>query len=287
MLLRLRRPCTRLLSSFSAKEKEIAKLQRSTKSFIDQGQYMEALEVAKDCSKKTLEHFGDRHPVFAASLSNLGFLHKTLGAYQDAVDAYERALHVYKDSVGENHRNYATTLNNLGLVYRTQAQVDKQSGVINAMGQLSLFELARDCFEYALKIREKVLEQDHPDIAMSRCNLGVLLYHSGQLSDGRAMVEQVVDQLRHSVGEKHALTATAMNNLALIMKGMDMYDEAIALYLKVKKIREELFGTSHPDTITVCYNLSEAYEANGDTEKAQALRHYIVELTDKQFPNNT
>ena len=256
-------------------EKEIATLQKEVREHMRLGQYKEARGAASACSIQVLNHFGETHPVHASCLNNLAFIHKTLGEYDDAIDIYEKALHVYKEAIGEDHASYATTLNNLGLVYRTRAQTDEQ---LSSLERLSCYEQSRHCFEHSLEIRTRVLTADHPDISMSKCNLGTLYFHSGKPDKAREMLEQVVEELINKVGEKNALTATAINNLAFVLKGIEAYPEAIELYLKVKTIREQVLGKKHVDTITVCHNLSEAYLAAGQEDQAQQLKQYILTL---------
>ena len=56
---------------------------------------------------------GPEHPDTAASLINLAGLYETLGAYDQALPLYQRALGIFEKALGPEHPETATGLNNL------------------------------------------------------------------------------------------------------------------------------------------------------------------------------
>ena len=73
-------PSTR---SYLDTEKEISQLQRKVRDHMQSNDYVEALEVAKECLRVVVEHFGTAHVVTASSLNNLGLILKNLGQYEE------------------------------------------------------------------------------------------------------------------------------------------------------------------------------------------------------------
>ena len=76
--------------------------------------------------------------------------------------AHTDNVQIEKESLGGEQTNTdaATSLNNLGLVYFNQEEYDK----------------ALPLFEKALQIRQKLLGDEHPEVATSIENLAMLYY---------------------------------------------------------------------------------------------------------------
>lgn len=77
-------------------------------------------------------------------------------------------------------------------------------------------------------------------------------------------------------GRSNEAAATAMNNLAFLLKGMGRLDEALELYLEALNVRKELFGDAHPDVMIAKNNLAELYRVAGREEEALALQREIL-----------
>jgi tetratricopeptide (TPR) repeat protein len=185
------------------------------------GRYNDALEAGLECRDLVKSHFGEAHPVFASTITNIALMYKNMGQMEQAIESYEFALQTYKASVGEQHASFATTLHNLGLVYRALSISS------TGMERVQAIERALECFEESLKVRRAILEPGHPDIALSMCNLGVIYWHSKKPEKAFAMLEEAKDALERKVGPTSALTALAMNNLAYVRKEARDYVAAI------------------------------------------------------------
>lgn len=225
-----------------------------------------------ECRDLAQSHFGDSHAVYASTISNIALMYKSLGKMEEAVESYQHALEVYEKSVGKQHASYATTLFNLGAVYRTVAQSAK------GMERLQAHQQAIDCFEETYKIRKANLDSNHPDIALTECNLGLLYWYLKQQKKGVEMLQNAKVRLEQVYGVKHVSTALAMNNLAFVYKESERYDEAIALYQEVVATRRELLGSRHPESILAQHNLAEAFRAAGNEIKALEVQNEILSL---------
>jgi hypothetical protein len=71
---------------------------------------------------------------------------------------------------------------------------------------------------------------------------------------------------------------TALNNLAFIENLRGNSDLAVSLYERVLYNRERELGESHPDTITVLYNLNNALTLKGDLESADVILKRIMKI---------
>ena len=123
------------------------------------------------------------HPVYASSLSNIGYFHKMLGNYEEAIDFYTEALHVYKNIFGtDEHKSYAAVLNNLGLVINAQSLQAK-----GIQAQNYLME-AEEVFQKVLDIREKILEYDDPQLATTRSHLAAVYMKTDRQDEGEKLL---------------------------------------------------------------------------------------------------
>ncbi|TMW62210.1 hypothetical protein Poli38472_009703 [Pythium oligandrum] len=255
-------------------EQDIAGLQRAIRDAYSAGNFQDALEVGLECRDLVQSHFGESHPVYASTITNIALMYKNMGRMEDAIESYEHALRVYKESVGEHHASFATTLHNLGAVYQTMVHTVKGMERVNALHR------AQDCFEESLKIRKLLLEPGHPDIGLSMTNLGIIHHHNKQSVMAIKVLNEAVELLQKRVGNQSTLTAMAMNNLAFVYKESRHFEPAIALYERVVAIRESKWGPEHHETIMARHNLAEAYRASGNEDKALEIQNQILEMFD-------
>ncbi len=61
----------------------------------------------------------------------------------------------------------------------------------------------------ALNIHKTILGEDHPDVAVTMNNLGVLLTHIGRLDEAKQLLEKVVDIRTKKFGEDNHYTICA------------------------------------------------------------------------------
>ncbi|KAI9916851.1 hypothetical protein PsorP6_018132 [Peronosclerospora sorghi] len=261
-------------TSYVQKEQDIAAMQRAIREAYNSGDFQTALDVGLQCRDVVKAHFGEKHPVYASTVTNIALMYKNMGQMEEAIESYEFALETYKASVGEQHASFATTLYNLGLVYRAVALSSTSIERVNALHR------ALECFEESLKIRETILEPGHPDIALSLSNVGTIHFQHKQHDKAFAALQEAVALLETKVGPTSVLTALAKNNLAYAKKETQAYDEAIALYEQVLRVRKQVLGLRHPDTIMAHHNVAEAYRSSGEEDKAVKIQHEILALLD-------
>jgi len=87
--------------------------------------------------------------------------------------------------------------NNLGSVLRDLGEMEK----------------ARECFERALKIDEKIFGPDHPRVAIRANNLGLVLRDLGEMEKAKSCVERSYRILQKFFGDNHPLTRKVKANL--------------------------------------------------------------------------
>lgn len=150
------------------------------------------------------------------------------------------------------------------------------AGLANALGfhlwMIGDYSGARQYFERALAIREKVLGAEHPDTAPSLNNLGALLDSQGDLVGARPYFERALAINEEVLGEEHSHTAKSLNNLGGLLASQGDQAGAWESHERALAIREKFLGPAHPDTARSLYWRGFLLKRQGDL--AGARLHY-------------
>ena len=122
----------------------------------------------------------------------------------------------------------------------------------------------------ALKIYEKALGPDHPDIASSLNNLGGLYKVMGAYDQALPLYRRALKVREKALGPDHPDTAISLNNLALLYQVMGADDQALPLYQRGLQIIEKSLGPEHPHAVVAISNLGSLYLARKDYPTAEA-----------------
>jgi CHAT domain-containing protein len=140
------------------------------------------LEKAVAIQKQTLR---GEHPVYAASLNELGYAHYMLEEYDRAEERCGQAREILAKALGKETTSYAVTLRNLGHLYV-------------ALGQPVRAEpLLRD----AARIRQEHLGEEHPVYADSLSQLGWLHAQKSELGRAESLLRQALEIRRKRLQE--------------------------------------------------------------------------------------
>ena len=85
-----------------------------------------------------LKTLGAEHPSLASSYNNIGFLWKSKGEYDKALDYYEKCLIIELKTLGDKHPSVASSYNNIG----------------DCLKNLEKYVLAIDVFNKGLSIQK-------------------------------------------------------------------------------------------------------------------------------------
>ena len=99
---------------------------------------------------------------------------------------------------------------------------------------------------------------------------------AGHITEAIALLEQVLSDSIHLLGEDHASTLSSRNNLANAYASTGHIIKAIALYEQVLTDRIRLLGEDHPSTSSSRNNLAGAYLSAGRITEAIALLEQVL-----------
>ncbi|MGV7222670.1 MAG: CHAT domain-containing tetratricopeptide repeat protein, partial [Nitrospinales bacterium] len=130
---------------------------------------------------------------------------------------------------------------------------------------------AEPLFQRSLKIKEKKLVSDHPDVAVSLNNLALLYSNMGDYDKAEPLYQRSLKINEKVLGPDHPKLAVPLNNLASLYQDMGDYGKAVPLLQRSLAIREKALGPDHPGLALVLNNLASLYQDMGDYGKAEPL----------------
>ncbi len=196
--------------------------------------------------------------LLARSLNNLAELDRVTGRYESAQPLYERALDLLR-SADAHGDDLPATLNNLGALHRALGETERalpyyEEAVlmwsdrrgpddlftVSALSNLALVQERTDDLEQAeaglrraLEVRRRWLGDQHPDVANSLFNLGLLRMRRGAgeealdlLTQATAIEDVVLGQVTAMGSERQV-----MAHLATLRRTSDAYLSLVCLVL--------------------------------------------------------
>jgi non-specific serine/threonine protein kinase/serine/threonine-protein kinase len=158
--------------------------------------------------------------------------------------------------------------------------------VLEAIGIALLHQGDRDgaypLFLEALALRRKALGPDHPLVASTLLQLGVLLHERDPAQSERDLREAV--RIREKAyGPKADQVAGALADLATTLRLQHKYAEAEKAQLRSLHIREEILPPNHPALAASCSGLGQIYDAEQRYDQAEAALLRALAIRTKAY----
>lgn len=245
----------------------------------------------------------------AAVDTSIGDTYISLGRFDEAVFAYQKALTVFKASKGENHVAVASVYVSLAELYlktgkfrECKTYCDSALRIYNKPGaghqldevasgltELAVVYEALNEQEQALSLLKKALgildaaPGQQSAIAGVEAQIGVLSYMCGNYSDAHSSLSKAVSKLRESAENRSALFGIVLNQMGLCCLHLSEIRMAAKLFEESRSVLETACGPHHPDTLTVYSNLAGAYDALGRLDEAIGALQYVVEVREEEL----
>jgi eukaryotic-like serine/threonine-protein kinase len=211
-------------------------LATSLSSLADAHFYSGHYEISDSLNRRALamykQLYGERHPLVASILINLGASQLDRGNYVEAERLDRQALEITRGFYGNEHYATAAQLTMLGraLVYEKK------------------FDDAAAILRQALAIRERVYGPMHPSVASTVNELGNIAINLDHYDEAEADFRRMLAIYRSVYGDKHYLIGIATSNLAGSFYGRHQYDRAEQLYRDAVRRFSEAQGPDHMNT---------------------------------------
>jgi len=149
------------------------------------------------------------------------------------------------------------------------------------LDDMGLYPSALPFEKRALKIDEKALGPDHPNVATDLNNLAVLYYEQGKYAEALPLYQRALKIDEKALGPDHPNVATNLNNLAELYRAQGRYEEALPLCQRALKIDEKALGPDHPAVARDLNNLAVLYYEQGKYEEALPLFQRALRIAEK------
>jgi CHAT domain-containing protein len=211
-----------LWKELGARDQEMNTLNNIANANLDRGNLSEAFtqfgEVLSFCAQVTgpckLEAF---------ARSSLGIIYDTWAQPNEALEQYNHALSLYRQSNEDIRSFQATTLDNLGLLY---AGLDEKSAALEK-------------FEEALKLRIELRTPGKE--AVTRSNIGYALILLGQLPEAFRQLDQALSLSRGTDERFEGYTLMRLGMAHFkdgdIARALDRYGQALEVLTRIGDIR--------------------------------------------------
>ncbi|NMF81946.1 tetratricopeptide repeat protein [Nodosilinea sp. P-1105] len=130
---------------------------------------------------------------------------------------------------------------------------------------------AEPLLQQALAMRQRLLGDEHPDVATSLNNLAGLYDKQGRYTDAEPLFQDALAMYKRLLGDEHPDVATSLNNLAGLYDKQGRYTDAEPLFQDALAMRQRLLGDEHPDVATSLNNLASLYDKQGRHGEAKSL----------------
>ncbi|MGI8438085.1 MAG: tetratricopeptide repeat protein [Chthoniobacterales bacterium] len=197
------------------------------------------------------------------SARRLAYLSEQLGATEDAVAFYEKAIQAAMEAPDLPYSDFGNILNNIALLYRKSGRqkaaepyylhalelYQKQLGhehadvasVLNNLGVYYTNEKRYAEAEHthfrALAIREKIHPPDHPDIAQSKCNLAVVYHSQGDYPRAGELYRASLQTWEEATEKPPADYEIVASNYADLLRSLGKARQANQLEARARKRR--------------------------------------------------
>ena len=144
------------------------------------------------------------------------------------------------------------------------------------------FSGAIKSYERAYLSARTALGASNSTTVQTLTKLAAAKHEAGLLSEALADIELTVETLRRSesFGESPE-AATALNNLASVLRDMGRLDEAEALFGQALEIDNRVLGPDHPSVSNRLNNLASVLRDRGRLEEAEALFRQALEIDNR------
>ncbi|CAB9520079.1 Kinesin light chain (Partial), partial [Seminavis robusta] len=241
-----------------------------------QGCFQSALSKYKDALAIRLSALGKDHPLVATTYNNIGSVLGDMGDNEGALSKFNEALAIFESVLGKDHPDVATSYNNIGAVLLKKGDnggaLSKFAECLaiwkpalglhhrNTKGCLEMIESVKaklstsyctsiemgDCsgvlmkYEECLAIEESALGKDHPSVATSYNNIGLVLEDIGDYETALAKHKEALAIRLSVLGMNHPDVATTCSQIAVLLYRMKDYSGALVKFEECLAIREHV-----------------------------------------------
>jgi tetratricopeptide (TPR) repeat protein len=168
-----------------------------------------------------------------------------------------------------------------GLLLPEAAELLDRAGTY--LSEHASYTLAEQLFQRALRIEERRLGPEHPDVALPLIHLAELYLKQGEYEHAEFSYQRALTICEQHLGPEHPLVADPLNGLANIYYYQGKYEQVEPLYRRALSIREQQLGPEHPDLAHPLTNLAQLYSMQSMYAEAEPLYQRALAIWEQQL----
>lgn len=240
---------------------------------------------------------------FARSLLHIGTVYTELRHYQEAQEAFEKAINIYRQQGTKNYADLSWALSHLGNVYRRlgdyetakgyleeSLQLHKQYGVdkkrmariLAYLGSvyrgLGFYQNSMNVLEESLAIYNKHYAADHFRIGWTLTRLGNVYSDLGEFKKAKQYFEKGLLISKKYFPEDHMSMGLTLTYLGNCYRELGEYEKSRDVLEQSLKIHEKYFDKKYRRMAWVSFYLARTYQALGKHQEAQKLYDKVLEI---------
>ncbi|MDY7020057.1 MAG: CHAT domain-containing tetratricopeptide repeat protein [Cyanobacteriota bacterium] len=133
----------------------------------------------------------------------------------------------------------------------------------------------------AVKIQERVLGENHPDIVTNLTGLATLYKQQGQYNKAEYYYQRMIAIQENHLGSDHPVVAESLGNLAVVYYSLGRYKEAESLFQRALAIKEKNLGAEHPEVAASLNDLAAFYTSQARYVEAEPLYKRALAIREK------
>jgi serine/threonine protein kinase len=235
-----------------------------------EGKYAECEALGSQTLEIQRRVLGPEHLDTLISMNNLASVYDDEGKYAEAEALHSQTLEIKRRVVGPEHPDTLLSMMNLANAYDGEGKYAQAEALLSQ----------------TLEIQRRVLGPDHPDTLLSMMNLAIVYDNEGKYAQAEALHSQTLEIRRRVLGPENPDTLDSMNTLAKVYEDEGKYVLAEKYVSQALAGRRHALGSEDPDTMASAADLALAYVSQGKFAESEPLAREVVELDQKQQPDN-
>ena len=249
-----------------ALQQEYGQLKQQISQYDKAGDYVGLAREMDRFLELTGELYGLESPEYATTLNDYGGIHRDIGNFEKAEQAFLQAAEKIAVLQSAQHPDYGSVLNNLAGLYRLMKDYEK----------------AEAYFQKTLEIYKQALGEDHFLYISGLNNLGLLYQDMGRSAEAEPLHRHSLDMLE-AVNDNPIAIATTLNNLASALRQQKKLDDVAALLERALRIYEAVLGQGHSLYAYGLNNLASYYMDIAQYDNAAVYYESVLRLCETLF----
>ncbi len=162
---------------------------------------------------------------------------------------------------------------------KVEAEVRQIIGV--TFLRLGHYEEAENLLRTALKILEKTLGQNHPDIAAALNSLGILRQERGDYEEAESFFRRALAVKQKRFGSENQEVLDIQSNLALLLQDKGKTEEAGKLMRQILASDRKIWGSEHLNVAIDLNNLGNLLLKTGNYKESEPLLREAADILNK------